>query len=104
MIYTSYSFTRIVIRSPDLHNAIPGNKLRKSTKQIAIRENELCESREQISNPWERIPNLIPKERIAQFVIPIFVIAEIPVSSQNLQYDTALISASTEDGPFSPEK
>ena len=45
--------------------------MRNSRERIAIRENELSNSRERIINPWERITN--PWERIAQFDITIYL-------------------------------
>ena len=51
-----------ITRSLGLNCVNRGN----SRERIAIRENELCKSRERISNPRERTPN--PRKRFAQLV------------------------------------
>ena len=61
-------FYQIAIRSLDLDNLF--SRL-KSREKIAIRENELSNSREGINNSWELILN--SRERIAQFDITIYI-------------------------------
>ena len=61
-------FSRIINTFPRFRQS---GWMLKSRERIAVRENELSNSKERINNLWERILN--PRERIAQFDIAIYL-------------------------------